>query len=106
MISEDQVKELETKHGRVAHLKGYGSPPPWELVLRKPSRQEYRAFRAKSHNPQTLPDAQEDLVRCCSVLPPRGPDLDALLEEWPGIPEAAGKAITRLTGMAVSDDNF
>lgn len=106
MVTEEQLKDLEAKHVRIAHLKGVGTPAPWELVIRKPTRQEYRAFRAKSHNPNTLPDAQEDLVRCCAVYPPRGLELDALLEDWPGIPEAASRAITRLTGMAVADDNF
>ena len=31
-------------------------------------------------------------------------ETDALLEDWPGIPEAAGEAIKRLTGMAASED--
>ena len=101
-ISEEQVREAEDKYGRVAHVKGSGGT--WEILLRKPTRPEYRMFRSKSKNPNTEADAQEDLVRLLSLAPPRGPELDALLDEWPAIPEACSKALLHLMGLQVEQD--
>ena len=100
MLTEDQVKELETKYGRVAHVVGAGGK--WEVVFRKPARAEYKRFRSMSHNPSTVADAQETLCRACVVHPSKEA-FDALLEDWPGICEAAGKALSELAGIAVDE---
>lgn len=101
MLTPEQLKEFEDKHGRIAHL--HGCDCAWELVLRKPTRVEYSAFRKMGHNDARKADAQETLVRCIAVYPDKMA-VDSLLEDWPGIPEAATKAIIKLTGMAVDED--
>jgi len=100
MLSKEQLDQIEEKYKRVAHLKGKGEPPPWEMVLRKPTRAEYKMFRSQTHNPAQVADAQEMLVRKLCVFPV---DVDALIEEWPGIPEACGKAIQHLTGLETEE---
>lgn len=101
MLSDDQIKELEAKHKRVARCGAVGGE--WEVVFRAPNRAEYKRFRAAINNPNTAPDAQEQLARQCVVYPSREA-FDALLEEWPAIPEACSKAFSRLMGLAVDDD--
>lgn len=99
-VTEEQLKELETKYGRVAHVKGANGA--WEIVLRKPKRLEYKSFRANAHNPVAKADAQEALVRQLIVVPEKG-EIDALLDDWCGIPEACTKAIEQLSGVATDE---
>lgn len=100
-LTKEQIDELEVTHKRVAHLVGKGGT--WEIVIRKPTRSEYKQFRANNHNEARVADAQEVLARQCVVYPSKEA-FDALLEDWPGIPEAAGKAFRELMGMAVEED--
>lgn len=102
MLSDEDIKKLEAEHKRVAHLRGKNGE--WEVVFRKPSRAEYKRFRASSHNKDMAADAQETLARQCVVYPSREA-FDALLEDWPAIPEAASNAFSRLMGLAVEDDS-
>jgi len=101
-ITQEELDKLEATHGRIAHLRGKGGT--WEIVLRKPNRAEYKQFRSRSNNPELAPDAQEQLARQCVVYPSRDA-FDALLEEWPAIPEAASKAFSNLMGLAVEADS-
>ena len=101
MLTEQQVEELRTQHGRIAHLVGKGGA--WEVVLRKPTRAEVKKFRADAHNPATAPNAQETLCRAIVVYPPKGPAFEALLDDYPGIPEAFTGQIQDLIGMSVEE---
>lgn len=104
-VTKEILDELEVKHKRIAHLKGKSDDgaPPWEIVIRKPSRAEYKQYRAQSHNQATVADAQEILVRKIAVYP-TGDALEALLDDWPAIPEACGKALGALTGLSAAED--
>lgn len=100
MLTEDQIKELEAAHRRVAHVYARDQ---WEVVFRAPTRAEYKRFRSEINNPNTSADAQEKLARTCVVYPTREA-FDALLEEWPAIPEACSKAFSRLMGLTAEED--
>ena len=100
-LTKEQVQEFEATHKRVAHLRGKDGD--WEVVIRKPTRAEYKQFRSRTHNPAQVADAQEILARQCVVYPSRDA-FDAMLEDWPGIPEAAGAAFGRLMGLAAEED--
>ena len=97
MISKDQLEKLESEHKRILHVVGHAAA--WEIVLRKPTRQEYKQFRAATHNQAQVADAQEMLVRRIVVYPSHE-TFDALLEDYPGIPEACGPSLQALVGMA------
>jgi hypothetical protein len=56
------------------------------------------------HNPAQAADAQEILARQCCVFPD-GDAFDALLEEWPAIPESASEAFSDLLGLAIDQDS-
>lgn len=99
MLTEDQLKDLESKFPGCARVVGPGEA--FEIIVRKPTRQEYRMWRTKVANPQTLPDASEELIRQCAVHPDRA-GVEALFNEFPAIAESDGAqaAIKRLTGMS------
>jgi hypothetical protein len=97
--TEDEVQELETKH-RYIGIVTASDGKSWRVVLRKPSRVEYKRFRAFSNNPQRIEVAQETLFNDICVYPAGQQAREALLDEWPGIPEACGKMLLELSGMS------
>ncbi len=112
-ISAEKLAELDAKYGadKIAHVKakrtrteGEGEAtvtlPIWECVFRKPTRAEWKAYKRAVHDKAELPDAQENLARKCAVEP-HHQEFDALLEDWPAIPEAAVKAFDVLLGMEI-----
>jgi hypothetical protein len=113
-ITQEQLESLEGLHKRVAYV--IGKDKAWEIVLRKPNRTEYKAFRSRTHKPDQVADAQEILCRQIVVgvdtstgaliaTDPASTKLvrdtfDALLEEWPGIPESCADTLQDLVGMS------
>ena len=121
-FTETQLLELEDKHVRIVHLKGPPTrkaiataegakigksaeeraaikpAPAWEVVFRKPTRLEYKAFRKSAHKAEQAADAQEVLARACVVDPDRKA-FDALLEDYPAIAEAASEAFKEIVGL-------
>lgn len=97
-IPQDKLLELEAKYGRIGVVTHHDGKS-WAIVLRKPKRAEYKLFRANVNNPARAPEAQETLVKQTCVFPDAN-GLEAMLEDWPGIPEAAGKMLSELAGLA------
>ena len=123
-LTPEKLLELTAEHKRIAHIVGQQSrasivqvypldkgeepiKPPhavtFEVVFRKPTRIEYKQYKARSFSEQQRVDAQEILARQCVVHPSREA-FDALLEDYPAIPEAAGKAFSRLMGLAADEE--
>lgn len=110
MLTQEQLQELETAHGRIARVVGKPypkigedatkAPPAWEVVYRQPKRAEVKMFRAK--NSKNDPESVEALARQCVVFPSKEA-FDALLDEWPAIPEASAEALGRLMGVQVKE---
>ncbi len=148
-FSVEQLEALEEKHVRIVHLKGPPTrkaireaeaakegksaeeragikpSPAWEVVFRKPTRLEYKAFKRSTSRPEQQSDAQEVLARSCivAVATGAGPTIeiegqtsggvvtpaaaagavrkafDALLEDYPAIPEAASTGFIALSGL-------
>jgi hypothetical protein len=100
-LPPEKLDELEAQNqGRIAHVVGAGGY--WQAVFRAPKRSEYKLFRSQANNPVQKPDAQETLARKCVVFAsPK--DLDALLEDFPGIAEAIGDKLAELAGMATDE---
>ena len=99
-IEEKVLDELRTKHRRIKVVE----LGPFTAVFRAPTSGEYKMFRAKSHNPAAVANAQEDLARVTVVYPTRAV-FDSFLEEYPGFceNEAVTEAFKQLTGMAVDE---
>jgi len=99
-LSDEQIEELRTKHGRIEHVRHKGGQ--WEVVYRAPKPLEYKMFRKNANNPATSADAQEMLARAIVVHPERE-EFAKLLETWPALPEASSGAIASLLGLAVEE---
>jgi len=96
MLSKEEVSKLEVDHKRVAHIVGKNGA--WEVVLRKPTRAEYKRFRAMAANEMQRADAQETLARSCVVFPPPAA-FDALLDDYPAAADACADAMMDLVGL-------
>lgn len=116
-LTQAELDALVVKHGEIWRLEGKPvsvtlpaidderpkteERVPWEVVIRKPERKDYKLFRSNCHRPEKKDIAQEILLRSCLVVPPLSA-FDRLLDEYPGIPEApaVGEALSEATGMA------
>ena len=102
-LTKEKLGELHTQFGRVAHMvspmeKDDGSPE-WEFVIRKPTRAEFKVFRAMSSDDNRKADAQENFVRKLVVWP-SVEEFNALMEEWPALCDGCGQALLTLSGAS------
>jgi len=106
--TEEEIAALDAQYKRTAVVKAVrsnGEGPIWCVVLRKPSRPEYKLWRSQTHDEGLKADSQELLVRKLIVWPKLdAAGIEALLDDWPGIPEACGQALLDLTGAAGKAD--
>jgi hypothetical protein len=100
-VTEEQLDEWEAEHFRVAHLMGEAGG--WEVVYRMPSRLELKTFRGLANDPKKASDAVEVLARQCVLYPSRE-GFAALLEEYPGIPEASVDTLTQLAQVESDEE--
>lgn len=99
MLTEDQIKDLESQHKRIAHVVDKNGQ--WECVFRAPKRDEYKRFRAMLHDDALKPEATEYLARACVVYPTRE-GFDALLNDYPALGEACADKIGELAGFTAN----
>jgi preprotein translocase subunit Sss1 len=102
MLTDEQIAELDAKYGEVAILRGPAKE--YEVVFRRPTRAEYRMFRANINNPAKVSDAQEMLAMACVVHPTRDEYLK-LLETYYAIPDtqAFSTAMQRLMKLGAEE---
>ena len=100
-ISEDEFKALETKHGRVQKIETHAG----DVVLRKPTKAEFKAgFQKNAFNLklEVNLDAVERMAKDLCVFPTIG-ELDAMIEDSPGILLLCLDPIVTLSGMVQRD---
>jgi len=110
MLTQEDIEKLEAQHGMIAHCKGkvvedrngkkYNE---WEVVLKKAPRKVYKVFRSMANNPTQAADAQEFAMRNMIVYP-SVENLDALLEQYPGIPESKSVVAAIKTMFGIESD--
>jgi hypothetical protein len=98
-ISQDVIDSARAKYGDVMHLSAEG----FEVLVRRPSREQYRRFRAAVNDPKLKPDAVENLLRDCTAHPD-AKGLDAILDARPGLAEVFGSAVLDLAGVGAEAD--
>lgn len=106
-IPEEVMSELRSKYKRICVVP-YGKDG-LDVVIRAPSRAEYKAWRAKKDSP----DAQEDTIRQLVVYvngtmgpwPQVVAVFDQLLEDWPALCDAKAPAqvFADFAGLSFSD---
>lgn len=104
-ITQEDLDKLEAaNNGKIYILKGalFDEEIPWAVIIRKPTGKEYKRFRAMLHNTAETPVAGENLFKQI-VIHPSPNATDALLEEWPGIPEASTDLVLRLVGARAQE---
>lgn len=110
MLTKEQVDACERQYKRIVVLAGPKEAagvggemvPIWEVVIRPPTRAEYKALREELANPRTKTEAQENLVTGCVAFPDP-PGFQALLDEFPALADAICNhpAVTAMMGAVV-----
>jgi hypothetical protein len=87
MLTPEELQKLKDANPKgVIHMRGKGDR--WECVFRTPKRSaEFKPYKARLHNPAQISDAIELLARQI-VIHPSHEAFDAMLEDFPAIPEA------------------
>ena len=85
MLSEQDLKDITTKHGEVLHIVGAGKK--WEVVLKPPSIDAYELFISNSQNQARKHVAQYGIVRAMLAYPSKE-DFDKVRERYVAICEA------------------
>lgn len=101
LVPAAKQAELEGKFGELQALRH--RTKPLAVLLREPKRGEYKMWRAASHDPKKVADAQEVLFRQICVFPETPGELEQLLDQWPAVAEASSEAISKLTGLSGVD---
>jgi hypothetical protein len=110
-VEDSTLDALKAKHGRVVVITLRSDI---EFAIRAPNKGEYRAFRAKIHNPVQAPDATEDLLRALVVwCNGEGADdpaaarkaLNTVMDQYPGISEnkIVNEHIGAMSGMTLTE---
>lgn len=104
-ITEQQLSELQAKHGRIKHVSYNGV----DIVFRKPRRVEVQQHRAKLHtddpNEKSIADEQLAILTVEYCNGKAGPDskqaLNALADDFPYLfaEKSIGDAIAVLSGI-------
>jgi hypothetical protein len=104
MLTPEQLQKLRDDNPKgVIHLVGKNNR--WECVFRTPKRStEFKPYKARCHNPAQVSDALEILARQIVVFPTHEA-FDALLDDFPAIPEALShdETFQELVGMSTEE---
>ena len=91
--SDEVVSALKDAHGELHQLEANGLV----VIVRKPSRGEYKRFMSEGADDRKRVNASENLVRTCVVWPERKV-FDQMLEEFPGLAESYGFQVLEMAG--------
>ena len=97
IVPAEKQAELEAKWGTLSALRHRSKP--LAVILREPKRGEYKMWRAGIHDQRKKADAQETLFKQICVFPESAMAVEALLDQWPAVPEACTDLIERLSGL-------
>jgi hypothetical protein len=97
MLTPEKEAELAEKHPGARGLKH--PRKPLQVILREPTRAEYKRFRATAIDDRRKPEAQEQLFASVCVWPETPAEREQLLEQWPACPEACSKLFDDMLGL-------
>lgn len=111
-IDEQTLESLKAKHGSVLHLKFFDPndereekdrTPAAEIVVKRPSRAAYKRWRSMIVDDAKKADAVETLMKD-AVVHPTLPEWEAMLDEYPALPETFGGEVLKLLGANTKAD--
>lgn len=94
-LNEQQVADLRAKYGKVFELTVGEKENARTIVVRKPNRIEWKRFKSQARDDAKQDDAGLNLVKTV-LLHPSADELDAFIEEFPGLEDSFGVAIIEL----------
>lgn len=92
-IPAEVIDAARTKHGEVTEITAAGET----VLARRPTRGEYKRFRAESLSDVKRADAVEHLCRSC-IVHPDASGFDAMLERKPALADIFGAKVLELAG--------
>lgn len=96
MLTDEKQAELESKF---PGCRGMKHPrKPLQVIIREPTRGEYKRFRTMIADDRRRADATEQLFRDVCVYPENMAEREALLEQWPACPEACSQMMAEMLG--------
>lgn len=84
-ISDEQKASLEEKHEDILLMRGDEEMSPWLVVVRRPTRQEIKAY--KTHLTKDATSASEMLVSRLCVYPTQD-EFNRQVDRWPLLVDA------------------
>ena len=93
-IDQKVIDELKAKHQDLTQL----SQDETDILVKPPTRPQWKRFRAFMSDERKRPDAMEQLLRDCLVYPELT-ELDAMLERRPGLAESFGSSVVEMAGL-------
>ena len=98
-LTDEQIQALKSKHGSTLTLLSAANN---HVVVRPPSRGEWKRYRTQMHDDAQRPDAAEHLLRAC-IVHPDSAQVEALLNRLPGLAESFGAAVLELAGRVETE---
>ena len=95
MVPEAIIEAARATHGEVSEL----TAGEYAVLVRAPTRGEYKRFRAESLDERKRAEAVEHLCRSCVVYPDPAA-FDALLDRKPALADIFGAKVLELEGAA------
>jgi hypothetical protein len=100
-IPPERIRELKDKFPH-SDLSLITAPTGEVVVLRNPSREEWRRFKVKAADERKRSDAMEQLLSIC-VVEPSAVALDSMLEKRPALLETFCDELFEMAGLAKRD---
>lgn len=97
-MTDDQIRALKEKHGeklKVIPVPATEFDAETEIVIKRPSRGEYKRFRTMLFDDAQKADAVETLAKNCVVYPE---NFAALLEDRPALADLVGGKAAEFAG--------
>jgi hypothetical protein len=92
-FSDEALAAARAQHGEVTELSASGV----SVLVRAPSRGEYKRFRSDSFDAAKRSDAVERLCRAC-VVAPDAATFDRILDARPALADVFGARVLELAG--------
>jgi len=94
MLEETQLESLKERHGEIFLVEILEGET---LAFRRPSRAEYKRFKAQALDDHKRIEADEQLVRSVVVYP-EGAELEALLDRKPALATSLAGEVLEVAG--------
>jgi len=100
MIEQEEVEALKAKHGDLTRV----ALEDVTILLRKPTRAEFKAFRLAAQNDARRGNATEELAKRIVVYPGTVQELEAVFDRFPALEDVvSGEAVKLAGGGATAD---